>query len=166
MNSYVLDPAHIAPFRSDANSNGHFPMANHGQMGTPRSFNLGGAVFGGNGQLNAMQMNQILTTYGSQPQWSMGDGDRGAGPLRTGGQRYNNRTAGPYDRNGGKNGRDARWGSNNSGRLSPPRGGKPMHARFSDGGAGPREAVQGRTMKSYEDLDAASASNTTAALDY
>ena len=36
-----MDPAHIAPSRSDANSNGHFPPANgHMPAGTPRGFNL------------------------------------------------------------------------------------------------------------------------------
>ena len=49
-------------------------------------------------------------------------------------------------------------------RLSPPRGGQgrqPPH-RFPDGAAamGPREAVQGRSLKSYEDLDAAGGSGT------
>ncbi|MCJ1313487.1 hypothetical protein MMC25_007165 [Agyrium rufum] len=42
VNNYVLDPSHIAPSRSDANSNGHFPMTNPGMHGgTPRGFNLG-----------------------------------------------------------------------------------------------------------------------------
>jgi hypothetical protein len=42
-----------------------------------------------------------------------------------------------------------------------------MNPRFSDGvGAGPREAVQGRALKSYEDLDAAATTNDNAALDY
>ena len=41
VNNYVLDPAHIAPSRSDANSNGHFPMNNNSMSaGTPRGFNL------------------------------------------------------------------------------------------------------------------------------
>ena len=78
------------------------------------------------------------------------------GPVRTGG-RHNNRTGGPYDRTA-KDGRNARW---NSGRLTPPKGsGGPMRGgpgRFPDGGpqaAGPKEATVGRTMKSYEDLDA------------
>ncbi|SLM40644.1 arsenite resistance protein ars2 [Lasallia pustulata] len=41
VNTYVLDPSHIAPSRSDANSNGHFPTNNaHSAAGTPRGFNL------------------------------------------------------------------------------------------------------------------------------
>ena len=39
VNTYVLDPSHIAPSRSDANSNGHFPIGSSGQpTGTPRGF--------------------------------------------------------------------------------------------------------------------------------
>ncbi|KAJ8108089.1 hypothetical protein ONZ43_g6534 [Nemania bipapillata] len=41
INAYVLDPAHIAPSKTDANSNGHFPPASgQTQQGTPRGFNL------------------------------------------------------------------------------------------------------------------------------
>lgn len=40
VNNYVLDPAHIAPSRSDANSNGHFPNSNQLPSGTPRGFSL------------------------------------------------------------------------------------------------------------------------------
>ncbi|KAK5990931.1 NURS complex subunit pir2 [Cladobotryum mycophilum] len=41
INAYVMDPAHIAPSRTDANSNGHFPPANgQSTSGTPRGFNL------------------------------------------------------------------------------------------------------------------------------
>ena len=75
-----------------------------------------------------------------------------------GGGRFQNR-AGPYDRrqtprwDGGMgNGMMARGG-----RLGAPGG------RWGDGAAGgaamgPREAVQGRTIKSYEDLDQAAGS--------
>jgi hypothetical protein len=169
VNNYVLDPAHIAPSRSDANSNGHFPLNNHGQAGTPRGFNLASAPFpvpGANGNApNAIQIAQFMAQQGMMSNWSMppgADGDR-SGPHRTG-NRYNNRAPGPYDRNGGKDQRNARW--NSSGRLSPVRG-KPINPRFADGnGAGPREAVQGRALKSYEDLDATAAGNDTGALDY
>ncbi|KAK3059922.1 hypothetical protein LTS18_009752 [Coniosporium uncinatum] len=83
-----------------------------------------------------------------------GDDDRhNSGPMRRGGGRMvNNRPPGP----------NVRW--NSSGRLSPPRGGggRPGGGRFPDatGAAvmGPREAVQGRSLKSYEDLDAAGGS--------
>lgn len=154
INTYVSDPAHIAPSRSDANSNGHFPPANgHVPAGTPRGFNLNsfngmpplpgfGNFFGG----HAVQV---------PPGWSGGDG--GAGPMRRGGRYTNQRSAGPYDRAGG---RDQRFGGN--GRMSPPPGGRNLPrtggGRWGDGGAGgsatgPREAVQGRSLKSYEDLD-------------
>lgn len=98
------------------------------------------------------------------------------GVMRRGGGRYNNRS-GPYDRRGGGrygNSRitPGRGGSSNSygGRLPsnqtyiPP--GHPAAAamfeseNFPDAvsggqqGMGPREAVQGRMIKSYEDLDA------------
>lgn len=126
-----------------------------------------------NGPPNAIQMAAFLAAQGmSNPSWgggAGGDDDRhGTGPRRTG-QRFNNsRTAGPYDRQN-KDNRTARW--NNSGRLTPPRGGRPPigNPRFSEGGTatlGPREAVQGRALKSYEDLDAAGAGNGSSALDY
>ena len=88
-----------------------------------------------------------------------------AGPIRRGGGRFQNQRSGPYDR------RQPRYAGNN-GRLSPPRGmmgGMPMNmmqmGRMATGGGkwgdgagaqtvGPREAVQGRSLKSYEDLDA------------
>ncbi|KIW07656.1 hypothetical protein, variant 2 [Verruconis gallopava] len=168
VNNYVLDPAHIAPSRSDANSNGHFPLSNHGQAGTPRGFNLANAPFSvpSNGNApSAIQIAQFMAQHGMAAQWAVppgADGDH-AGVRRTGAGRFNSRVAGPYDRNG-KDQRSARW--NSSGRLSPVRG-KLMNPRFSDGGgAGPREAVQGRALKSYEDLDATTTGNGTAALDY
>lgn len=86
------------------------------------------------------------------------------GPMRRGGGRFNNQLgrAGPYDRNQGQR----RFGNN--GRLTPPRNGAEGNrgvrngiggaGKWSDGSGaqtvGPREAVQGRILKSYEDLDA------------
>ena len=80
------------------------------------------------------------------------------GPMRRGGGRFNNRS-GPYDRR-----QQPRF---NDGRLTPMANGNPMMNRrgggfggagkWGDGGAqtvGPREAVQGRTLKKYDDLDA------------
>lgn len=87
-------------------------------------------------------------------------GDRhDPGAMRHGGGRFtNNRPSGPYDRQA-RDSRNMRW--NGGGRLTPPRvgagrsGGRPS---FADAGGaatvGPREAVQGRSLKSYEDLDA------------
>lgn len=92
--------------------------------------------------------------------YAAGRDGAGGGPMRRGGRQYGaNARAGPYDRNN----RNGRWG-NEGGRLSPPPGGRrPGMAsgggRWGDGAAGgaavgPREAVQGRSLKSYEDLDA------------
>ncbi|EFW22327.1 hypothetical protein D8B26_000971 [Coccidioides posadasii str. Silveira] len=104
------------------------------------------------------------------------------GVIRRGGRHYNR--SGPYDRRGGRFGGAGSTGPGSSGRLSPVRGmfgapnagapyvppGHPAAlaamggfgpgGRWGDsagGGAqamGPREAVQGRSLKSYEDLDA------------
>jgi hypothetical protein len=119
-----------------------------------------------------MQMAAFMAQHGMNPGWTggpPGDDDRhGAGPRRTG-NRFNARPPGPYDRQN-KDQRNARW-NGGSGRLTPPRGGpRPMmNPRFSEGGpgnVGPREAVQGRALKSYEDLDAAGTGNGSAELDY
>lgn len=90
--------------------------------------------------------------------WPVGAG-RG-GPDRRGGRQFQgNSRPGPYDRSQ----RVPRYGENNGGRASPPpgsrRGGSMAGGRWGDGAAGgaavgPREAVQGRSLKSYEDLDA------------
>jgi len=176
VNTYVLDPAHIAPSRSDANSNGHFPINNHMPTGTPRGFNLNNMPMSFNpmamqGQLpNPAALSAFFGANGMPPGMGFpnmpfpgGDDDRhNSGPMRRGGGRMlNNRPPGPYDRQARDN-RNMRW--NSSGRLSPPRGGggRPGGSRFPDatGAAvmGPREAVQGRSLKSYEDLDAAGGS--------
>lgn len=109
----------------------------------------------------------------------MGGGDdrHHPGPVRRGNQRNHQHRTGPYDRRG----RDMRFNNNSGGpgggggRLTPPRGGGAGGGRGGNtnaggGGAGgnkwgdanvggnaavgPREAVQGRSLKSYEDLDA------------
>lgn len=78
--------------------------------------------------------------------WSTPSDDRGGhGPIRRGGMQRTHR-AGPYDRRP-----NARYEGSGGGRH---RGG----GRWGDGAAGgaavgPREAVQGRSLKSYEDLD-------------
>ncbi|KAJ2897274.1 hypothetical protein MKZ38_004828 [Zalerion maritima] len=166
INSYVMDPAHLAPSRTDANSNGHFPPAN-GQVptGTPRGFNLN--TFNMNSMLplpgfpmatgpippffaNSMQANPGFHANGN-------DERGGPGPVRRGGGgpgRYQNRT-GPYDRR-----QNPRW--TNDGGAGRGRGdnagGSGGNGRWGDGAGGvstvgPREAVQGRSLKSYEDLD-------------
>ena len=89
------------------------------------------------------------------------------GVIRRGGGRYNNRS-GPYDRRVG-GGRYKPTSGNSPNRPQPENvpfipPGHPaaaaMFGRFPDAGSGgqqgmgPREAVQGRSIKSYEDLDA------------
>ncbi|KAL4942811.1 hypothetical protein BDV06DRAFT_191386 [Aspergillus oleicola] len=187
VNAYVLDPARIAPSRSDANSNGHFPLnSSQNQAGTPRGFSLAsmppyltngpnvppgfqgvpGGLPGFMGMTNqsSWAANGIADHPLHQP-----------GVMRRGGGRFNNRS-GPYDRRGNRHGPQGAdrlspgRGMLNmpGGRLPPPAGapyippGHPAAAAFGgpggfpDAGAapGPREAVQGRSLKSYEDLDA------------
>ncbi|KAI8684076.1 C2H2-type domain-containing protein [Fusarium keratoplasticum] len=150
INAYVIDPAHIAPSRTDANSNGHFPPANgQSNTGTPRGFNL--QNFAMNGMMGMpgfpMPPGGFTPMFANMQSggWNpMGD-DRSGGPIRRGGMgggrgQYR---SGPYDRRGGNRydgGRNRMGGS-----------------RWGDGAGGaaggPREAVQGRSLKSYEDLD-------------
>ncbi|KAJ5081252.1 hypothetical protein N7456_013490 [Penicillium angulare] len=193
VNAYVLDPSRIAPSRSDANSNGHFPMSSGtGQSGTPRGFSLTNAPYAGNpGAIPSGFPTAGMPGFmGPGGAWNgnMLMGADGAGlhqpsVMRRGQNRHNNRS-GPYDRR--------RYNGNN-GRLSPVRmpnmygagarlppaagitvpSGHPaanMAAPnpFPDAiGAGgglqampPREAVQGRSLKSYEDLDAVGGSGS------
>ena len=157
VNTYVLDPAHIAPSRSDANSNGHFPMGNHiAATGTPRGFNLANMNFN---QANGMPNFQALfnpAIAGGNWDPTLGNDDRHAGgPNRRNGHRFNNRAAGPYDRQQ-RDGRNPRFAGNNGRLTPPPRGGRGGSggARFGDGGPGPVQSTQGRSIKSYEDLDA------------
>ena len=179
VNSYVLDPAHIAPSRSDATSNGHFPI-NSSMMtsGTPRGFNLA----------NMSQMNTFgpfnpgfagFPNFGNHPVqvppgWvggmqAVGGEDGGmhqGGPMRRGGRMQNNRFN-PY----GRGGRPP-----NPGRLSPRGAGNmmkgPIGVGFAGDGAqgargiGPTEATVGRTMKSYQDLDAVGGGGAGGELNY
>ncbi|KAF2204195.1 hypothetical protein GQ43DRAFT_438181 [Delitschia confertaspora ATCC 74209] len=158
VNTYVLDPAHIAPSRSDANSNGHFPLGNNATTGTPRGFNLANMPFGmppgvGNGMQSFPGLFNPAMNAGT---WGpgMGDDDRHqSGPNRRTGSRMNTRT-GPYDRQQRDN-RNGRY--NNSGRLTPPpRGGRSGGGgRYGgEGKPGPMESTEGRSIKSYQDLDA------------
>ncbi|KAH9879265.1 hypothetical protein J1614_002704 [Plenodomus biglobosus] len=156
VNSYVVDPAHIAPSRSDANSNGHFPMGNHVQAtGTPRGFNLANMGMGpNNGMQNAMNLGALFNpAMGGNWDPNAVHDDR-SGPMRRGGHRFNSRS-GPYDRQP-RDGRPRTVGIN--GRLTPPpRGGRQGPQRYGEGGPGPVQSVQGRSIKSYEDLDAVGA---------
>lgn len=169
INAYVSDPAHIVPSRSDSNSNGHFPPTNGGQpTGTPRGFSLQNyAVNPANFPFAMPIFGNMMAAMGANgPGWhapGAGSDDRATGPIRRGGgamgggARYNNRP-GPYDRRGGGPGQryDALGGGGMGGRGGRPA--PPGAGRWGDGAAGgaamgPREAVQGRTIKSYEDLD-------------
>ncbi|PYH38195.1 hypothetical protein ABZX51_007995 [Aspergillus tubingensis] len=202
VNAYVLDPARIAPSRSDANSNGHFPLnSGQGQTGTPRGFSLASMPPYLAGSGNVPPSFQSVPGSGvpgfmgvNNPSWSGngmvsadGPGLHQPGVMRRGGGRYNNRS-GPYDRRGNRHGAPG----TGSGRLSPVRGMSSMYGSggrlpassgppyippghpaaalvgasgFVDAGAGqqgmgPREAVQGRSLKSYEDLDAVGGSGS------
>ncbi|KAK4141586.1 uncharacterized protein C8A04DRAFT_38980 [Dichotomopilus funicola] len=187
INAYVIDPAHIAPSRTDANSNGHFPQSNGQQpTGTPRGFNLQNYAM--NSMINfpgfPMAMfppgmmnngngggpNPMAHAAGWHAAAAAAAGDErggGAGPVRRGpgmsggpgggggggGGRYQNRS-GPYDRRGN----NPRYGGDGgAGAMGGGRGRAGPANRWGDGAGGaavgPREAVQGRTLKSYEDLD-------------
>jgi hypothetical protein len=133
------------------------------QTGTPRGFNLSNipmASFGGmpgspgfpGFGMHAAQM------QGSWP--GMEGGGHMPGPMRRGrGGGMQNRMAGPYDRRGPRYGNSA--GPRDRGSMDMGMGlGGGMRSGGNkgwDGGmgqGGPREAVQGRQLKSYEDLDA------------
>ena len=178
VNAYVLDPAHIAPSKSDATSNGHFAVNSNTQTGTPRGFQLNNMQFFPGGMPPGLPHPQAFPGMfagqqaGLPGNWGMPTAelvdDRTGGPLRRQNRYNNNRNGGPYDRQN-RDSRNQRW--NNGGRLTPPRGAGSRAAganRFGEGGAatvGPREAVQGRSLKSYEDLDAAEG-NANGELDY
>lgn len=160
VNTYVLDPAHIAPSRSDANSNGHFPLTNHLPSGTPRGFQLnqqfamgfpmaagmptpGGIPGGFNPAMSLPGFNAAAAGFAG-----------GVGPMRSNGRGYGMmaggfggaRMPGPYARDNGR----ARAPSMSMG------GPRNVTGTYEGGAAamGPREAVQGRSLRSYEDLDA------------
>lgn len=144
--------------------------------GTPRGFNLAnmpGMMNGFSSGFSAPNGFPGFPTFGNHnvqvpSGWAgtggsnMGDGDgmHQPGPMRRGGGRFQASRAGPYDR------RQPRYANN--GRVSPSHGnagGMMVGARMGGGGGkwgdgagaqtvGPREAVQGRSLKSYEDLDA------------
>jgi hypothetical protein len=167
-------------------SNGHFSSNAGGMSSGPRGMNLGSMPLNfpsvGLGVPHAVQMQMAAwiaqQTHMGRPAFAGGEDDQhGPGPVRrTGGQRYGTRP-GPYDRpkQDGRGG-GGRWNGGNGnvgpGRLTPPRnaGGRQATGRFGEGGVanlGPKEAVQGRSLKSYEDLDAAGGGGDDAAgLDY
>jgi len=90
--------------------------------------------------------------------------------MSGGGSRFQNRS-GPYDRRGN----NPRYGGGGDGAMGGSGGGggrgRPGPAnRWGDGAGvaavGPREAVQGRTLRSYEDLDQASGGGGGGELNY
>lgn len=149
----MLDPSRLAQGMNDAASNGHFPIQNAQIMGTPRNFSLNGTGMS-NGFMPQAAPGMFNPMLGQYPMtvantWSM-QGDGGVGPMRNN-MRINVRGPAPYDRGGPRR---------NNGRLSPPgRGGSGRgRPNFTEGGIGTfggAQAVEGRTMKSYNDLDAA-----------
>ena len=113
-----------------------------------------------------MNMSNMATQFMQNANGFEANGHAG-GPVRRGGGRFSNRS-GPYDR-----GPRQQRGYNNVGGLirggTGPQGAGPgFFAQGGGGGGGkwgdgmgngvnaigPREAIQGRTIKSYEDLDA------------
>ncbi|RDA83781.1 hypothetical protein CP532_5180 [Ophiocordyceps camponoti-leonardi (nom. inval.)] len=163
INAYVLDPSHIAPSRTDANSNGHFPPAS-GQTttGTPRGFNLSNFSVNGNMGMPGFPMppGGFLPMFPNMPPtgWNPMGEDRSSGAIRRGGMGGGRGQfrSGPYDRRRGQH-----W---DVGR------GRSGGSRWGDGAGGatggPREAVQGRSLKSYEDLDQASSGGGGGELNY
>jgi hypothetical protein len=173
VNTYVLDPSHIAPSRSDANSNGHFPLPqnHHLNNGTPRGFSLQNMgmnmmSFGQNAMMSMGNMHSSMVPGVNFNTDGMNGNGHSGGPIRRGGGRYSNRP-GPYDRNQ----RPSQRGYNNMGGMvrglvpgmTPAfiaQGGGGGGGKWGDGAGGgmnamgPREATQGRSIKSYEDLDA------------
>ncbi|KAJ5900041.1 hypothetical protein N7495_004785 [Penicillium taxi] len=179
VNKYVLDPQRIAPSRSDANANGHFPFSANGAHSTPRGFSLQGMPYPGviPGGFQPGGMAGLVgsgTWNGNMMMPNDGANLHHPGAMRRGQHRHNNRT-GPYDRrrnNTGGRMSPGRYGASRlpqAGMTLPP--GHPANMLpanpFPDAmgtGTGqalpPREAVQGRSLKSYEDLDAVEASGS------
>lgn len=135
--------------------------------------------FAQNGMLN--MQNMTASFMGGMPGLpnpaGLDNGNHHAGPVRRGGgnNRFNNRTT-PYDRNG----RNASRGYGNMNNMMRPgmpgvnmgyiaQGGGGAGGKWGDGAGGPmnaigpREAVQGRSIRSYEDLDAAPATGNGSA---
>lgn len=132
--------------------------------GTPRGFNLNSMYYHNNQMAmpNPMGFNPMVGQFGVLPGFGLPGDHRGAGvgPMRNN-MRMNSRANGPYDNRG--MGREPRRSI--SGRLTPPRG----RGIFMEGGEhtlGPKQAVEGRTMKSYNDLDAAGGNGGSTELDY
>ena len=181
VNTYVLDPAHIAPSRSDANSNGHFPLGTNVPTGTPRGFQLNQHMPMGFPMAAGMPPNAMPTMFaggmpgmpGFNPAMGMGampGMQGGVGPMRNHGRNFmNGRMPAPYARPDGRGGRMPSMSGGRPGMGLPMMGGIPgVGGPGLEGGMntmGPQEATQGRSLRSYEDLDAAG-DKGTGELDY
>ena len=124
--------------------------------GTPRNFSLNAMPAGNNFMPGPPPIfNPAMGQYPMQMPPLMGGPNHGVGPMR------NSRGPGAFDRNPRRS---------ISGRLSPPRGGAGRgRPNFMEGGLGTfgtSQAIEGRTMKSYNDLDAAGGNSGGGALDY
>lgn len=133
-------------------------MGNHVAAGTPRGFSLNNMPFNISGTnmqngFNPGLFNPALMGGNWDPGFGHDDRHQG-GPMRRGAGRFNNSRSGPYDRQQ-RDGRNPRFNGGNGRLTPPPRGGRAGGpARFGDGGPGPVQSTQGRSIKSYEDLDA------------
>jgi len=178
VNTYVLDPAHIAPSRSDANSNGHFPLSQNIPTGTPRNFQLNqqfglgfpmAAGLAANGAGLPVLPPGGFGAAGVPLAWQQAAAayaGAGVGPMRTtaGGGRNNTFVAGiPGQRMAGVVG-----GPYMRSDVRGLRGmrGIGMGMEGGAGAMGPREAVAGRQLRSYEDLDADKGDGGTGELNY
>ncbi|CAK7270661.1 hypothetical protein SEPCBS119000_004203 [Sporothrix epigloea] len=154
-----------------------------GSVGLPAIAGFPGAVGTlGHGNGNFNMFNPIAMQVPGSWQYPVGGSLAGPGPVRRAGvQRSSNSRLSPYDRrpmrwnpdvgitggppmNGGSGGRNSRNGGN-IGSLSTGPAGFPaagsqaaLAVRWGDGAGGgaavgPREAIQGRTIRSYDDLD-------------
>ena len=157
VNAYVLDPARMAANRSDAASNGHFPVPNHPHSGPSRALSMNSVntwgLTGPPGMIGGAQMppaqmmwpgSGVSMSFAPMPNMSA-MGMSGVGPMRNQGRPMHGGRMHPY--------------SGRSGRFGGPRGA--MGPGRLEGGAaaiGPPEATMGRRITSYEDLDAASSS--------
>ncbi|KAH9814280.1 arsenite-resistance protein 2 [Teratosphaeria destructans] len=183
VNTYVLDPAHIAPSRSDANSNGHFPLNNHMPTGTPRGFQLSqqfpigfpmAAGMNGAGGMPVVAPGFNPAMMAGAMAGHLGGG---VGPMRTMGGGRNNtfingafvgggRMPGPYMRNDARGMRGVGGAMAYGPGMQGTRGmGMSSGMEGGAGAMGPREAVAGRQLRSYEDLDADKGQDTKE-LDY
>lgn len=141
--------------------------------GTPRNFSLNNMAFGNNMMAGGMppgispaMFNPFMGQHpvAMPPAWAMAGAEHGgAGPMRSGMRTNNARALGPYDRAPRRS---------VGGRLSPPRnggGGRGRGGMFMEGGVGTfgtAQSVEGRTMKSYNDLDATSGDQGGGELNY